>query len=157
MGIIVHLPFFLVLLASSSWGHGLNEEDFQNLLSKVEILTTSNEELQSSYVDMRSKYEDLSSSFEHLRSSNEELSSEYKNLGSRQDILEDRVAKLEELAKVGTLRTCAEYAQYGLKTSGLYMVDPDGPLLGQPPFQVFCNFDAGVGETISTIRDTSTL
>ena len=104
MGIII----LFVLLASSSWGHGLNEEDFQNLLSKVEILTTSNEELRS-----------------------------------RQDILEDRVSKLEELAKVGTLRTCAEYAQYGLKTSGLYMVDPDGPLLGQPPFQVFCNFDAG--------------
>ena len=106
MGILVRLLF--VLLASSSWGHGLNEEDFQNLLSKVEILTTSNEELRS-----------------------------------RQDILEDRVSKLEELAKVGTLRTCAEYAQYGLKTSGLYMVDPDGPLLGQPPFQVFCDFDAG--------------
>ena len=106
MGILVRLLF--VLLASSSWGHGLNEEDFQNLLSKVEFLTTSNEELRS-----------------------------------RQDILEDRVSKLEELAKIGTLRTCAEYAQYGLKTSGLYMVDPDGPLLGHPPFQVFCNFDAG--------------
>ena len=106
MGNLVRLLF--VFLASCSWGHGLNEEDFQNLLSKVEILTTSNEELRS-----------------------------------RQDILEDRVAKLEELAKVGTLRTCAEYAQYGLTTSGLYMVDPDGPLLGQPPFQVFCNFDAG--------------
>ena len=118
MGIII----LFVLLASSSWGHGLNEEDFQNLLSKVEILTTSNEELRSSYAD-------LSASNEQLR--------------SRQDILEDRVAKLEELAKVGTLRTCAEYAQYGLKTSGLYMVDPDGPLLGQPPFQVFCDFDAG--------------
>ena len=64
MDIIVRLLF--VLLASSSWGHGLNEEDFQNLLSKVEILTTSNEELRS-----------------------------------RQDILEDRVSKLEELAKVG--------------------------------------------------------
>ena len=120
MGFLVRLLF--VLLASSSWGHGLNEEDFQNLLSKVEILTTSNEELRSSYADLSASNEDLM---------------------SRQDILEDRVSKLEELAKVGTLRTCAEYAQYGLKTSGLYMVDPDGPLLGQPPFQVFCNFDAG--------------
>ena len=123
MGIII----LFVLLASSSWGHGLNEEDFQSLLSKVEILTTSNEELRS-----------------------------------RQDILEDRVAKLEELAKVGTLRTCAEYAQYGLKTSGLYMVDPDGPLLGQPPFQVFCNFDAGknifvLRLALILIHDTNTL
>ena len=62
---------------------------------------------------------------------------------SRQDDLESRVDKLEELAKIGTLRTCAEYAQYGLKTSGLYMIDPDGPLLGQPPFQVFCDFKSG--------------
>ena len=121
MGTII-VKFLFVLLASSSWGHGLDEEDFQKLLSKLEILTTSNEE---------------------LRSSNENLSNKYNDLMSRQDILEDRVEKLEELAKVGTLRTCAEYAQYGLTTSGLYMVDPDGPLLGQPPFQVFCNFDAG--------------
>ena len=72
------------------------------------------------------------------------LLKEVKHLRSRQDVLEERVEKLEELAKIGTLRTCAEYAQYGLKTSGLYMVDPDGPLLGHPPFQVFCNFDDGI-------------
>lgn len=65
---------------------------------------------------------------------------------TRQNDLESRVEKLEELAKIGTLRTCAEYAQYGLKTSGLYMIDPDGPLLGQPPFQVFCNFTSGESE-----------
>ena len=36
------------------------------------------------------------------------------------------------------------YAQFGNKTSGLYMIDPDGPLLGQPPFQVFCDFKSGI-------------
>ena len=56
-----------------------------------------------------------------------EMRSRQDDLKSRQDDLESRVDKLEELAKIGTLRTCAEYAQYGLKTSGLYMVDPDGP------------------------------
>ena len=68
---------------------------------------------------------------------------EMTHLRSRQDDLESRVDMLEELAKIGTLRTCAEYAQYGLKTSGLYMIDPDGPLLGQPPFQVFRDFKSG--------------
>ena len=68
---------------------------------------------------------------------------DFKSLKSRQDDLESRVDKLEELAKIGTLRTCAEYAQYGLKTSGFYMIDPDGPLLGQPPFQVYCDFSLG--------------
>ena len=91
-----------------------------------------------SYVDMGKKTLDtLLAEVRNLRSSHEDLL-------ARQDVLEDRVKKLEELAMVGTLRTCHEYAQYGLKTSGLYMVDPDGPLLGQPPFQVFCNFDAGI-------------
>ena len=71
----------------------------------------------------------------------------FKNeMRSRQDDLESRVDKLEELAKIGTLRTCAEYSQYGLKTSGLYMIDPDGPLLGQPPFQVFCDFKSGTNK-----------
>ena len=50
--------------------------------------------------------------------------------------IEERLAKLEDLAKIGTLRSCYEYSQYGLKTSGLYMIDPDGGLIGQEPFQV---------------------
>ena len=50
--------------------------------------------------------------------------------------VEERLAKLEDLSKIGTLRSCFEYSQYGLKTSGPYMIDPDGGLLGQEPFQV---------------------
>ena len=67
-----------------------------------------------------------------------------------QDDLETRVAKLEEatrkleeLAKMGTLRSCAEYSRFGVKKDGFYQVDPDGPLLGQLPFKVFCNFTTG--------------
>ena len=52
------------------------------------------------------------------------------------DNIEDRVTKLEDLAKIGTLRSCFEYSQYGLKTSGPYLIDPDGGLIGQEPFQV---------------------
>ena len=62
---------------------------------------------------------------------------------AREQDLEARVTKLEELIKIGTLRSCAEYSQYGLKTNDYYMIDPDGPLLGEPPFQVFCNFTSG--------------
>ena len=50
--------------------------------------------------------------------------------------IEERLTKLEDLAKIGTLRSCFEYSQYGLKTSGAYMIDPDGGLIGQEPFQV---------------------
>ena len=31
-----------------------------------------------------------------------------------EDDIEDRVSKLEDLSKTGTLRTCAEYAKFGL-------------------------------------------
>ena len=75
---------------------------------------------------------------------------EMNHLRSRQDDLESRVDMLEELAKIGTLRSCAEYAQYVLKTSGLYMIDPDGPLLGQPPFQVFCDFKSGMSVNLKS-------
>ena len=61
----------------------------------------------------------------------------------REQDLEARVTKLEELIKIGTLRSCAEYSLYGLKSDDYYMIDPDGPLLGQPPLQVFCNFSSG--------------
>ena len=57
-------------------------------------------------------------------------------LAKTEDEIEERVAKLDDLAKIGTLRSCFEYSKYGLKTSGPYMVDPDGGLIGQEPFQV---------------------
>ena len=61
----------------------------------------------------------------------------------RQQDLEARVSKLEELIKIGTLRSCSEYSEYGLKTDGFYNIDPDGPLLGAAPIRVFCNFTSG--------------
>ena len=54
--------------------------------------------------------------------SDEDFQNFKAEMRTRVDDLESRVDKLEELAKIGTLRTCAEYAQYGLKTSGLYMI-----------------------------------
>ena len=65
-----------------------------------------------------------------------------------EDELKEIVTKLQELVKVGTLRSCSEYADFGLRTDGLYMIDPDGPLVGQPPFQVFCNFTTGATEVL---------
>ena len=59
-----------------------------------------------------------------------------ENESKMRDDIESRVEKLEDLSKTMTLRSCAEYAQYGLKTSGAYMIDPDGGLIGQEPFEV---------------------
>lgn len=60
--------------------------------------------------------------------------------------IEERVSKLEQLVKIGTLRSCAEYSRYGIVEDGEYYVDPDGPLIGSEPFLVFCNFTQGSTE-----------
>jgi len=67
------------------------------------------------------------------------------------------VSKLEQLARIGTLRSCSEYARYGLETSGDYTIDPDGPLLGHQPFKVFCNFTSGSTEIYHDTEDTTTI
>ena len=131
--LLIILGVFLL----TSTTYAFNEDDFEPYIEEIQKV------LDSKIMDIIAKYEDLSIKFGDLSSKYEDTISKYGSWETRQNELEDRVEKLEELAKVGTLRTCAEYAQYDLKTSGLYMVDPDGPLLGQPPFQVFCNFDAG--------------
>ena len=71
-----------------------------------------------------------------------------KRMFQMEEEIEERVAKLEELARIGTLRSCAEYSRFGLKSSGMYNIDPDGPLLGSEPFQVFCNFETGATEVL---------
>ena len=65
--------------------------------------------------------------------------------------------KLEDLSKVGTLRSCNEYAAFGIKTSGEYTIDPDRPLVGLPPFSVYCRFngeDEAVTEIFHNTEDT---
>jgi len=62
--------------------------------------------------------------------------------------IEERVEKLEELTKVSTLRSCSEYVEFGLSITGFYLIDPDGPLVGQSPIQVLCNFTSGSTEIL---------
>merc|ERR1712198_752986 len=52
------------------------------------------------------------------------------------------------MEKVKTLRSCQEYLDYGLSRSDYFEIDPDGPLMGYPPFTVYCNFDTGVTEVL---------
>ena len=65
--------------------------------------------------------------------------------------LEERVEKVEQLAKVGTLRSCEEYAAFGIRSSGMYPIDPDGILVGLLPFNVFCSFNESTGEVLTEV------
>jgi hypothetical protein len=73
------------------------------------------------------------------------------NQASEEPNLEDRVEKLETFFKVGTLRSCEEYAEFGIRTSGVYPIDPDGILVGQPPFSAYCRFDENTGQVVTEV------
>ena len=59
----------------------------------------------------------------------------------KNETVEGRLQHLEELSKTQSLRSCHEYEEYGTKRSGMYEIDPDGPLIGSPPFLVYCDFE----------------
>jgi len=61
--------------------------------------------------------------------------------------IEERLNKLEQLAKLNTLRNCHEYFNFGITTSGLFTIDPDGPLTGNQAFDVYCSFENGKATT----------
>ena len=104
------------------------------LLALVSV-TAGNKAVPGTVLELERRFE---SRFAEINANMEnriaKLEKKFKN---EKDDLQARVAKLEELAKVNVLRSCAEYSQFGFSTSGLYMVDPDGALLGEQPFQVF--------------------
>ena len=96
------------------------------LLSTALLLGNSKGALEDDVKELMKRLKDMESN----------MSSMKDKLESEDPEIEERLTKLEDLAKIGTLRSCFEYSQYGLKTSGSYMIDPDGGLIGQEPFQV---------------------
>jgi len=79
---------------------------------------------------------------------NEKIPNDQKFVALNNKTIEERLDHLEDLSKIHTLRTCEEYRQYGISTSGFFDIDPDGPLIGYEPFQVFCNFESGSTELL---------
>merc|ERR1719264_1958602 len=128
------LPFLIFTVLLFSQSHGKLEEDFdiKDLIKRLQKAERS--------LTIKDDIEDRMAKLE-----------------VEDPELEDRVAKLEDLAKIGTLRSCYEYSQYGLKTSGLYMIDPDGGLIGQEPFQVHCNFTTGATEVMHDTEKLSSV
>ena len=99
-------------------------------------------------------FKELSLAFAELakdftRNSNE-LNDLKKQIADEPD-LDEIVEKLKQLSKIGTLRSCEEYAAFGIRTSGLFPIDPDGILVGQPPFVAFCRFDDNTGLVVTEV------
>ena len=124
------LLFLLGTALLFSHSKGALEDDVKDLMNRLT-------EMESNMSNMKEKLNDLSNKLEGKDPEIEEHLTKLEDLAKiENENIEDRVAKLEDLAKIGTLRSCFEYSQYGLKTSGSYMIDPDGGLIGQEPFQV---------------------
>ena len=52
-----------------------------------------------------------------------------------------------QLSQLNKMRTCEEMKEYGVNESGFYLVDPDGPLIGEDPIRVYCEFKNGLVST----------
>jgi len=94
-----------------------------------------------------SEFQLLTSRIDELTQALNEKCSKNDSLEERVEQLEAQVERLEELAKIHTLRSCSEYAMFGVTKSGFYEVDPDGPLIGNPPFTAYCSFVGGNATT----------
>ena len=70
------------------------------------------------------------------------------NRTTQNQIIQQRMHKLEEITKTLALRSCYEYMEYGIKTPGMYYIDPDGRLGVGAPFPVNCDFESGITEVI---------
>ena len=79
---------------------------------------------------------------------NEVLEKKNQNLEKTNKDINDELSYLKELSKLNVVRTCEEMADYGVNQSNFYLVDPDGPLLGEEPIRVYCDFSEGSVSTI---------
>jgi hypothetical protein len=45
-------------------------------------------------------------------------------------------------------RTCDDLKKLGVTKSGSYLIDPDGPGVGDPPFTAECDMDGPTGKAV---------
>jgi len=128
MKVLSLILFFAPLLARG---------DYSDLESKIELL---NQQLNDRNRQLNARIDELTEALNGKACKNESLE-------ERVEELEAQVERLEELAKIHTLRSCSEYAMFGVTKSGFYEVDPDGPLIGNPPFTAYCRFTGGNAST----------
>jgi len=120
-----------------------------DLNKKVSLLSEKMISLSNEVVSLKDRVANLEATNSELQSiiSNDNIKSSMDSeTGTRVDdmvqnkTLEERVSHLEDLAMIKSLRSCHEYSLYGITTSGLFTIDPDGDLVGLEPIEVYCDF-----------------
>jgi len=142
--------------------HSLEEDQDQRIHSLEDQVTTLSSRLNEKEETVRNLAERLAAVEIDTWKMNEsqdkkedaETKMEIKSVtstGFGNQTLEERVEKLEDLAKVQTLRSCQEYYDNGITTSGYYSVDPDGTLIGDVSFVVYCKFNYDGKQAVTEI------
>ena len=128
--------------SNESDNFGANVEDKISNLERVLFDLTSmmkKEEIKNKVLEQRVLKVELK---------NEVLEKKNQNLEKTNKDINDELSYLKELSKLNVVRTCEEMADYGVNQSNFYLVDPDGPLLGEEPIRVYCDFSEGSVSTI---------
>ena len=86
------------------------------------------------------RLETLEQKNEDLEKSNAKMASRIQRLEDESKDVNDELQYLKELSKLKVVRTCQEMYEFGIRTSNYYFIDPDGPLVGKEPIQVYCEF-----------------
>ena len=128
--------------SNESYNFDINVEDKISNLERVLFDLTSmmkKEEIKNKVLEQRVLKVELK---------NEVLEKKNQNLEKTNKDINDELSYLKELSKLNVVRTCEEMADYGVNQSNFYLVDPDGPLLGEEPIRVYCDFSEGSVSTI---------
>ena len=108
------------------------------ILSKGEDVTTINTE--EKMLRLENLLMDVNSRLQIVELKNHALENEKTELSSKLDDINSEVEHLKELSKMLSVRTCDEMHMFGVNKSDYYFVDPDGPLNGDEPILVYCDF-----------------
>jgi len=57
--------------------------------------------------------------------------------------MKDSMSRLMDLTRITSARTCSQLRSLGLRDSGEYFIDPDGPGPNSPPVKVYCDLKTG--------------
>ena len=115
-------------------GDQVEMKDFQDILLAFAKLT---EEFTRNSVELKDLKKDFTRNSDELMDLKVELNNLKKQVADEPD-LNEILEKLKQLSRIGTLRSCEEYAAFGIRTSGMFPIDPDGILMGHPSFSAFC-------------------
>ena len=116
------------------------EDLLMDVISRVQIMETEKNELKSQMTDLEKENHEL-------RSKMEDFNDEVEGLKDELEDVNDEVEYLKELSKLLSVKTCDEMHDFGLNKSDYYFIDPDGPLNGEEPIRVYCDFTEDYGFT----------